>query len=268
MKVASLQMNTRDDKAENIRQAVSLIEAAVTAEQPDLVVLPETFTYMGGTVESRRANAETFPQGEAYQAMQAQAKKHRIFLHAGSMTEAAGEKCYNTTVVFGRDGAEVARYRKIHLFDVEVPGGLCYRESDTMMGGREVVTYDLEGITVGCSICYDLRFPELFRRLQDSGAQVIVLPAAFTLQTGKDHWEVLLRARAIETQTYLVASGQVFAHDGGSKHCYGHSMIIDPWGNKVADCSDAVTFCSAQLDLGYLGQVRSGMPVAQHHVLA
>jgi len=268
MKVASLQMNTRDDKAENIRQAISLIDAAVAAEHPDLVVLPETFTYMGGTVESRRANAETFPDGEAYQAMQAQAKKHRIFLHAGSMTEAAGEKCYNTTVVFGRDGSEVARYRKIHLFDVEVPGGVTYRESDTMMGGREVVTYDLEGVTVGCTICYDLRFPELFRRLQVQAAQLIVLPAAFTLQTGKDHWEVLLRARAIETQTYLVACGQVFAHDGGTKHCYGHSMIIDPWGNKIADCSDAITYCTAQLDLGYLEKVRAGMPVAQHHVLA
>jgi nitrilase len=268
MKIATLQMNTQDDKAANIRQAIALIDAAVAAEQPDLVVLPETFTYMGGTVESRRANAETFPEGEGYQAMQAQARKHGIFLHAGSMTEAAGEKCYNTTLVFDRSGKEIARYRKIHLFDVEVPGGMSYRESDTMMGGREVVTYNLEGVTVGCAICYDLRFPELFRRLQEQGAQIIVLPAAFTLQTGKDHWEVLLRARAIETQTYMVACGQVFAHDGGTRLCYGHSMIIDPWGNKIADCSDAVTYGTAQIDIGYLGKVRAGMPVAQHHVLA
>ena len=268
MKVAALQMNTQDDKAANIRQAVDLIDAAVAAEDPDLVVLPETFTYMGGSLESQRAHAETFPGGDGYQAMQAQAKKHRIFVHAGSMSEADGEKCYNTTVAFDRDGEEVARYRKIHLFDVEVPGGLVYRESDVMKGGREVISYDLEGVTVGCSICYDLRFAELFRRLHGQGAQVIILPAAFTLQTGKDHWEVLLRARAIETQTYVVASAQVFSHDDGAKLCYGHSMIVDPWGTKIADCSDAITFCTARIDLDYLNRVRAGMPVAEHKVLA
>ena len=269
MKIACLQMNTQDDKAANIAQAVALIEEAVPAEKPDLVVLPETFTYMGGTHQSRMAAAETFPDGEAYKAMQEQARKHGVFLHAGSMNERAdGDKCYNTTVVFDRSGTEIARYRKIHLFDVDVPGGLTYLESETVKRGEDIVTYDCEGVTVGCTICYDLRFPELYRRLADAGAQVIVVPAAFTLQTGKDHWEVLLRARAIETQTYVVACGQIFSHDEGKRHCYGHSMILDPWGNKVADCSDVIGFTAGRVDLDYLKQVRTKIPVATHHVLS
>lgn len=268
MKVAALQMNSQDDKAANINQAVFLIEEAVAADRPDIVLLPETFAYMGGTAESRRANAETFPDGEAYRAMQAQARKHGIFVHAGSMAEAGGEKNYNTTVVFDRSGTEIARYRKIHLFDVEVPGGQTYRESDTMLGGSQIVTYDCEGVTVGCTICYDLRFPELYQKLAAAGAQVIMVPAAFTMQTGKDHWEILLRARAIETQTYVVACGQVFAHDGGKRLCYGHSMVVDPWGAKIAECSDVIGHCAARLDLDYLAKVRTGMPVARHRVLA
>ncbi|ESR27020.1 carbon-nitrogen hydrolase family protein [Lutibaculum baratangense] len=268
MKIATLQMNTQDDKAANIAQAVSLIETAVEAERPDLVVLPETFTYMGGTHESRMAAAETFPDGEAYRAMQEQARKHGIFVHAGSMNERAdGNKSFNTTVVFDRSGTEVARYRKIHLFDVDTPGGLTYLESETVKRGEDIVTYDCEGVTVGCTICYDLRFPELYAKLAAAGAQVIMVPAAFTLQTGKDHWEVLLRARAIETQTYVVACGQIFTHDNGKRPCYGHSMIVDPWGTKVADCSDQVGFAAARIDIGYLEKVRGSMPVAKHHVL-
>ncbi|TCT13399.1 nitrilase [Tepidamorphus gemmatus] len=267
MKVASLQMNSQDDKAANIAQAISLIEQAVRHDRPDLVLLPETFAYMGGNAESRRANAETFPDGEAYRAMQEQARRHGIWIHAGSMAEAAGEKSYNTTVVFDRAGNEVARYRKIHLFDVEVPGGMTYRESDTMRGGSEIVTYDCEGVRIGCSICYDLRFPELYQKLAAAGAQVMMVPAAFTLQTGKDHWEILLRARAIETQSYVVACGQVFSHDGGRRQCYGHSMVVDPWGAKIAECSDVIGWCAARLDFDYLARVRAGIPVARHKVL-
>lgn len=268
MKVAAIQMNSQDDKEANVRQAVALIEQAVEAERPDLVVLPETFTFMGGTPDSRRANAEAIPDGPTVKAIAGLAKRLGVHIHAGSLAEAAGDKCYNTTVVFDRNGDQVALYRKIHLFDVVVPGGMAYRESDTMKGGREIVTYDLDGATVGCTICYDLRFPELFRQLRDKGAHIIVVPAAFTLQTGKDHWKVLLQARAIESQCYVVASGQVFSHDGGRKHCYGHSMVIDPWGTVIAECSDKVGHIAATLDLDYLREVRRNIPVAEHRVLA
>ena len=138
------------------------------------------------------------------------AAKHRIFIHAGSIMEKipGDERIHNTSVVFNRAGEEIARYRKIHLFDVTTPDGASYKESATVKAGDAVVTYDCEGVTVGCSICYDLRFPDLFQALAEKGAQVIALPAAFTMQTGKDHWEVLLRARAIETETYVCASAQ------------------------------------------------------------
>lgn len=268
MKISVIQMNSQDDKAKNIADAENLIRKAVAEDKSDLVVLPETFTYMGGTIESRRANAETFPDGEAYRAMSALAAELKVNIHAGSMAEAAGEKCYNTTIVFDRQGNEIARYRKIHLFDVQVPGGISYLESDTMKRGEDVVVYELEGVKIGCAICYDLRFPELFRKLRDKGAEVIVLPAAFTLQTGKDHWEQLLCARAIETQSYVAASGQIFAHDEGRKLCFGHSLIIDPWGVTVANCSDRVGYASATIDTGYAAKIRASMPVADHHVVA
>ena len=129
------------------------------------------------------------------------------------------------------------------------------------------MTYRVGDITVGCSICYDLRFPELFRTLRDKGAQVIVLPAAFTLMTGKDQWEVLARARAIETQTYFAAIGQVLAHDAGKNWCWGHSMVINPWGAVIAQANDGIGTVSAQLDMTYLAKVRRSIPVANHHVL-
>jgi len=268
MRAALIQMNSRDDKSENIREASRLIEAAVAAERPDLVLLPELFTYLGGTIETRRANAEQIPGGPAYDAMAELAAKHGIVLHAGSMLEAAGDKVHNTTVVFDRAGRELAVYRKIHLFDVVTPDGTAYLESDTVRRGGEAVTYEVDGVTVGCTVCYDLRFPELYRRLRDAGADIIAVPAAFTLQTGRDHWEVLLRARAIETQTYVLAAGQIFGHDGGRKQCYGHSMVVNPWGHVIAQAPDTVGHVAAALDLGYLRRVRESMPVHEHHVLA
>ena len=147
---------------------------------------------------------------------------------AGSIVEKDGENFYTTSLVFGPDGERVSRYRKIHLVDVETPEGIVYRESDSIHRGKDVVTYKIGDVTVGCGICYDIRFPELFQRLRDIGADVIVLPAAFTLSTGKDHWEVLARARAIETQTYFVAVGQTGTHAAGRKACYGHSLVVHP----------------------------------------
>jgi nitrilase len=192
-------------------------------------------------------------------------------VHGGSFFERVpGEnRAHNTTVVFDREGREVARYRKIHMFDITAPDGTKYQESATMKPGDAVVTYECEGVTVGCAICYDLRFAELFAALAERGATVIALPAAFTLQTGKDHWEVLLRARAIENQAYMLAAGQTGAYEAKGKTLrnYGHSMVIDPWGHVVARASDGVGIVSSRLDLGLPQAVRQRMPVAEHRRL-
>jgi len=272
MKVSLIQTNSISDKAANLAQAKSLIERAVAEERPDWVLLPEVFDWLGGTNAEKLAIAEAATGGPAYETLRALARDNRIFVHGGSFFERVpGEnRAYNTTVVFDRDGREVARYRKIHMFDITAPDGTKYQESATMKPGDGVVTYDCEGVTIGCAICYDLRFAELFAALVERGASVIALPAAFTLQTGKDHWEVLLRARAIETQAYVLAAGQTGAYEtkGKTLHSYGHSMVVDPWGHVVARASDGVGIVSSRLDLSLPKAVRDRMPVAEHRRLA
>ena len=270
MKVSLIQMNSISDKAANIAAARALIERAVAEEGPDWVLLPEQFDWAGGKRGDKHANAEVLPGGPAYAMAQGLAVKHGIFIHAGSIMERieGDERIHNTSVVFNRQGEEIARYRKIHLFDVTTPDGASYRESATVKAGDKVVTYDCEGVTIGCSICYDLRFPDLFQALAEKGAQVIALPAAFTLQTGKDHWEVLLRARAIETQTYLCASAQTGSFTVGNEQrsTYGHSLVADPWGHVVAKASDGIGVVSTRIDPAVVAKVRRMIPVAQHRV--
>ena len=267
MKVSLVQVNSQGDKAKNIADAKRLIEDVVEQERPDLVVLPEYFAFLEDPTSAMHASGEVFPKGEAYETMSALAKKHKITLHAGSVVERDGNNFHNTTVVFGPDGKQIARYRKMHLFDIDIPGTVYYKESDNVARGSDIVTYNVGDVIVGCSICYDIRFPELYRALRDRGAKVIVVPAAFTLMTGKDHWEVLARARAIDTQTYVLAVGQTMSHDAGKNWCWGHSMVINPWGHIIAQCSDGVGTTTARLDMAYLEKVRANLPVANHHVL-
>ncbi|MGE0811901.1 MAG: carbon-nitrogen hydrolase family protein [Vicinamibacterales bacterium] len=269
MKATLIQTNAGTDRPKNLRDAGALIARAVEVDRPDLVVLPEYFEFYGGPSAGRVAAAEPLPGGAAYAAMQEAAKAHRVWIHAGSMVERIpgdAARAYNTTVVFNRDGREVARYRKIHLFDVIAPDGHAYRESATVKAGGDVVLYDLEGLTVGCTICYDLRFSELFLALARGGADVIVVPAAFTLLTGKDHWEVLLRARAIETQTYVLASGQCGSYDAGGtvRQTYGHSLACDPWGHVIARASDGVGFVTARVEPDEIRRVRALIPMSEH----
>ena len=269
MRVCVVQMSSINDKAANLAQARGLIEQAVQDDRPDLILLPEVWAFQGGTPDERRAAAEAIPDGEAYALLQGLAAAHRVNIHGGSFLERGPERLFNTSVVFGRDGRELARYRKLHLFDVVTPDGREYRESAVVGRGDQVVTYDAEGARVGCSICYDLRFGELYRRLAADGAQLIMVPAAFTLQTGKDHWEILLRARAIETQCFVAAAAQVGAFPAGKdlRHNWGHSMIVDPWGKVLVQVPEGPGFATARLDLTYLGRVREMLPVAQHRVL-
>jgi nitrilase len=268
MKVSLIQMNSINDKAANIAAARALIERAVAEDGPDWILLPEQFDWAGGVKGDKARNAETLPGGPAYAMAQELAARHKVFIHAGSLMERieGEERIHNTTVVFDRTGGEIARYRKIHLFDVTTPDGAAYKESATVKPGDLVVTYECEGVTVGCSICYDLRFSQLFQALAEKGADMIAAPAAFTMQTGKDHWEVLLRARAIETQTYVCAAAQTgsFQVNNETRQTYGHSLVADPWGLVVAKASDGVGVVSARLDRGQIKRVRGMIPVAEH----
>lgn len=270
MKVSLIQMNSGPDKPANLEAAARLVSRAVEEERPDWVLLPECFDCLGGTRESKFAAAEELPDGPAYRTMRDLARRHGIYIHAGSILERipGEERLGNTTLAFDRDGREVARYRKIHLFDITTPDGTEYRESATFRPGEAVVTYRCEETIVGCSICYDLRFPQLYQALADRGATVVAVPAAFTLQTGKDHWEVLLRARAIETETYVCAAAQTGAFTQGNevRQTYGHSLVADPWGLVVARASDGVGTVSARLDPARVARVRQQIPVARHRV--
>jgi predicted amidohydrolase len=199
-----------------------------------------------------------------------------IHLLVGSVPElrllASGEpdpeRCYNTSLLFGPDGTLLAHYRKMHLFDVDVPGGLTIRESDTVAHGEDLVVVDTALGKLGLTICYDLRFPEIYRALVDRGAELLAVPSAFTLTTGKDHWHTLLRARAIETQCWVLAPGQWGTHDTeGKRNSYGHSLIVDPWGAVVADKGHGEGLCLAEIDLERVRQVRQSIPVCGHRRL-
>ncbi|MFT5181375.1 MAG: putative amidohydrolase [Alphaproteobacteria bacterium] len=273
MKISAIQMNSGSGKTANLAQAADLVSRSVAADGPDMVVLPEVFAHIGGSVADRRGAAEELPQpgedgGTVYEALRGLARDHGIFVHGGSFIERVGDDFFNTSVAFDRGGRELVRYRKVHLFDVTTPDGKSYRESDTFGAGDAVATYQADGLTIGCSICYDLRFAELYRLLAEQGADVIMVPSAFTLQTGKDHWEVLLRGRAIETQTYMVAAAQTGTHTSGNeqRETWGHSMIVDPWGNIVAQASENPGFATGAVDCDYIATVRGRIPVRDHRV--
>jgi deaminated glutathione amidase len=278
VKVALLQMAPGSDRAANLARAEALIGRAVAEHAPDLISLPEMWTCLGGDRETKWAQAEVLPAPDAASApgsarafLAEAARRHRIVMHGGSIGERDGERLFNTTLLFGRDGQEVARYRKIHLFDVTTPNGQGYRESASFGAGGDVVTAAVDGTVLGLSICYDLRFPELYRALRLAGAEVLFVPSAFTAETGRDHWEVLLRARAIETQCWVVAAATVGEHRdarGEPRLTHGHSMVCDPWGRVVAERREpGEGVVAARIDPEAAGRVRGMMPVMAHRRL-
>lgn len=270
MKVTLVQTNSKDDKTANLIHAEQLLRDAIEDGRPDLVALPELFTYLGGTVDGARASAERLPGGPAYEMLRRLAVEYKVHIHGGSLNEADGDRLFNTTLVFDPEGQQVARYRKIHMFDVVTPDGKIFQESATYTPGADIVTYAIGDIRIGCTICYDLRFAELFVALARAGVDVIVVPAAFTMLTGKDHWEVLLRARAIETQSYVLAPGQTGAYieEGIDRLNYGNSLVADPWGTVLARAQDRVGWVNATLDFDHLRKVRTDLPSNKNRVLA
>ncbi|MDJ0821230.1 MAG: carbon-nitrogen hydrolase family protein [Paracoccaceae bacterium] len=264
MKICVVQHNPQDDLKASLRILFETVRRAAE-ERPDLIALPEYYAFMGDGSKSLAASGAWFEEINGQTAELA--KTLGIAIHAGSIAEKRETGTFNTTVVHGADGVEIARYSKIHLFDIDLPDGTQFRESDLISAGSSVETYELNGWKIGCTICYDLRFPELFRRLRDLGAELILVPAAFMRETGRAHWEVLLRARAIETGTYVAAPAQVFSFNEGKGHCYGHSLICDPWGNVIANAFDSLGFVDARLDKDYLNDVRARVPVHRHYVL-
>jgi nitrilase len=260
MKLGLAQLSSRQNKAVNLAAAGAAVDR-LASQGVDLVVLPEMFNFHG-LDDAYAATAEPVP-GPTSEWAGRKAREHGIFLHCGSFAERRGDKIFNTSLVFDRTGAQLARYSKIHLFDVTLPDGLLYQESATITAGSEVVVCDCEGWTIGLAICYDLRFPQLFHALADRGAHLIVLPAAFTVPTGISHWEPLLRARAIENGCYVAACGQWGRYARGREN-YGHSMVVDPWGTVIAQCGERTDTLVVNLDMEYLRGIRERMPVQRH----
>jgi predicted amidohydrolase len=251
-------MNSKGDKAANIADALKLLDKAAS-QGADVAVLPEYTEYMGDDAGALAA-VETIP-GATSDIFAAKAREHGMNVILGSIRGSVegDSRCANTSLLFNRAGELVTQYRKIHLYDVDLPGRVYYKESDTVAEGNKIVTSEIDGVKVGMSICYDIRFPELFRLQTLAGARILFVPAAFTLFTGRDHWELLLRARAVENQCYVVAAGQVGSYLPG-KACNGRSMIIDPWGTVMACASDTVGTAVADLDFDYQDKIRAELP--------
>ena len=272
MRVIAIQCAPGADKQANIAALDRLITAAVGHQRPAMVSLPEMWSCLGASREVKLAQSEALPPaapGSAYLFLQQTARRLGVTLHGGSIGERDGETLYNTTLVFGPDGAELARYRKIHLFDATTPNGHGYRESSLFGAGHKLSTCRIgppgAELTLGLSICYDLRFPELYTALRDAGADLLVVPSAFTVETGQAHWDVLLRARAIETQCWVVAAATTGSHQDGAgrpRATYGHSLICDPWGRVVAALGEEAGAVLADIDLAELGRVRGSMNLA------
>jgi deaminated glutathione amidase len=260
---AVVQLTSGPDVADNLSRAAGHI-AEAARRGASLAVLPENFAFMGEHERDKFAVAESLADnGPILSAMREAARRHAIALVLGGFPEKSSEThVYNTAVYLDAAGELIASYRKIHLFDVEIPDGATYRESASVMPGSEPV---LVG-DVGLSVCYDVRFPELYRELARRGARILTVPAAFTLHTGRDHWHVLLRARAVENLCYVLAAAQYGRHNA-KRVTYGHSMIVDPWGVVLAEVGDHEGVAVAEIDYAHQDRLRRELPSLNHRRL-
>jgi predicted amidohydrolase len=266
LRVAVVQTCAGVEKEENLTKAERFVTEAVTDGGAQLVALSEVFAWRGPPPQEAEA-AEPL-DGALVRRMAALAKKHGIWLLLGSLLEKVeGVRPYNTSLLLGPAGDTLATYRKIHLFDVNVPGQQAVQESATRTPGDAAVSVALsgpaEGVRLGLSVCYDLRFPELYRRLMQAGANVLCVPAAFTARTGRDHWLPLLQARAIENLSYVIAPNQ-WGVGGERMDTYGRSLILDPWGTVLASCPDGEGWAAATLDFERQASMRRSFPALDH----
>ncbi len=261
MRIGIAQLNTQSDKEENLASAEKLIDE-LALQGAELIVLPEHFNFIGPE-KLFKEMSEELECSPSLERIRKKAIEHGIHIHSGTLLEKDRDNLYNTGVVFNPEGERVARYRKIHLFDVEVPGGTKYLESENITAGNEVTTFSIGATTFGLSTCYDLRFPELYRELVVQGVQVILVPAAFTMQTGRDHWELLLRARAVENLSYVIAANQ-YGRCPPKHLSFGRSMAIDPWGLVLSQAGDEVCAITADIDMDRLIHIRTTFPALNH----
>jgi predicted amidohydrolase len=264
MRVAAIQCTASADREENLVRAGDLVSRAAS-QGAELIVVPEHFSFFGNAGALR--NSAEPRNGAVMHWASTIAEENGVWLLAGSSVEASGGRRYNASSLVGPDGKAVATYRKIHLFDVDVPGAVS-RESDAVAAGNRpvmasIMPSDELPVPVGMTICYDLRFPELYRALTLAGALVMLVPSAFAAVTGRLHWEILVRARAIENQVFIIAAGQVGTLPGGFE-AYGHSMIVDPWGTILGEVEDRPGFVLADLDLAAQQDARSTLPSLTH----
>ncbi len=264
---AAVQLTSTSDADANWRSVKELV-ARAASHGARFVATPENTNYLGPHEEKVRL-AETL-EGPTCSRFTELAAKHGLHLLLGSFNERSPDpnRCYNTSVLFGPDGRIVATYRKIHLFDIDLSDDVRFQESATVMPGTEVVVGETKLGAFGLSICYDLRFGELYRALTARGATILTVPSAFTARTGKAHWLPLLQARAIENQCWLVAPAQSGRHDDdGLRESHGHSLILDPWGQVVAMAPEGPGLALAEIDTARVADVRRAMPVAEHRRL-
>ncbi len=261
---AVVQLNSTSDEEANWRQVEERVRRAA-GYGARLVATPENTNFLGLHEEKvRRAERLDGPTCTRFSEL---ARELEIFLLLGSFNEKAADpaRCHNTSVLFSPDGERLAVYRKIHLFDVDVSRQVRFQESATVEAGERAVVVDTDLGRMGLSICYDLRFPGLYQSLRDDGAEILTVPSAFTLTTGRDHWQPLLRARAIENQCWVLAPAQCGKHDdAGLRESYGHAMILDPWGHVVTMAADGPGLALAEIDLGVVQRVRRAIPVSDH----
>lgn len=265
MRIAVVQMASGSNREANLVEAGRLIEQAAD-DGANVVVLPENFGMVGARPEDVLEVVENPGRGTMQDFLADQAASQGILLFGGSIPLASSDpaRYFNSLLVYGPDGSCQGRYDKIHLFDVTIPdGGDSYHESELIEAGQDSMVVEFESTKIGLSICYDLRFPELYRGLVKQGAEVIVVPAAFTAETGQAHWHTLLKARAIENLAFVVASAQGGYHVNG-RATYGHSMIVDPWGNTLDELASGNGYAIADIDLSRQQQIRQRFPVLDH----
>ncbi|MCL1142111.1 carbon-nitrogen hydrolase family protein [Shewanella gaetbuli] len=268
MQVSLLQCQSSRDVQANLAFINKQLELLPRQEsQPQLVVLPECCLLFGGHESQQLQYAGTDDSGELKQALSQLAKQHKVYMVAGTIPmKADDDRVYSRSYLFDDQGATLGSYDKLHLFDVDVADGTkVYRESDTFHPGHRVTVVDTPFGKIGLAICYDIRFADLFRALTMAGAEIIALPSAFTRVTGEAHWQVLLQARAIENQCYLLGAGQWGQHNQGSRETWGHSMIVDPWGKVIAELDQGLGWVQAEIDLQLLAEIRQKMPVQGHN---